>query len=154
MTDHSLFSPAFNPQYPTVTAYVDGACSGNPGAMGCGIVLISGDHRKEFSFPLGDGTNQRAEILAVIKAMECLTRPCNVTVYSDSEYVVRTGKGEFKRRANADLWTLFDAAIARHNVTFEWVKGHADNADNQRADSLALMGAQQSRMRVHVGGAR
>jgi ribonuclease HI len=129
----------------SVFAYIDGACLGNPGAMGCGVVLLYQQARKELSFPLGHGTNQRAEIHAAIKALEALTKPCTILLYSDSEYLIRGATGVNQRGANADLWTRYTEAAARHIVSFEWVKGHSGNYNHDRADALALMGAQQSK---------
>ena len=133
--------------------YTDGACSGNPGAGGYGAVLLYKGHRKEISQGYKSTTNNRMEILAVIKALELLKEPCKVTLYSDSKYVVdsitkgwvygwkKKGwiKSDKKKALNVDLWEKMLALLRIHNVEFVWVKGHADNVENERCDELARM---------------
>ena len=133
-----------------VTIYTDGACSGNPGPGGWAAVLRYGTAEKEFSGGEKDTTNNRMELTAVIRALEALKEPCAVTVYTDSQYISRaitegwlkkwkaagfTKKGGLK---NAELWRALDGLLQRHEVRFQWVKGHADNAYNNRCDALAV----------------
>ncbi len=134
-----------------VKIYTDGACSGNPGPGGYGAVLLFGAHRKELSGFEPDTTNNRMEIFACIAALECLREPCDVELYSDSQYVVnamsRGWAESWKSRGwkrsgnepalNPDLWDRLLSLCKTHNVTFNWVKGHADNELNNRCDELA-----------------
>lgn len=135
----------------SVTIYTDGACSGNPGTGGYGAVLLYGSARKEISEGFERTTNNRMEVLAVIKALEALKEPCQVTLYSDSKYVVDAiTKGWVKKwkannwkrnqkefASNVDLWERLLLLLNEHNVEFVWVKGHADNKENERCDYLA-----------------
>ena len=135
----------------TVDIYTDGACSGNPGQGGYGIVMLYGEHRKEFSQGFELTTNNRMETLAVIKALESLKEPCKVNLYSDSRYVVdAVEKGWAKKwkangwkrnkkemASNIDLWERMLKLLEGHEVKFIWVKGHADNVENERCDTLA-----------------
>lgn len=139
-------------------AYTDGACSGNPGPGGWGALLQAKDGRqviKERSLSGGapDTTNNRMELMAAISALEALERPSTLTVVTDSNYVKGgvTGwifgwkKNGWRTSAkkpvkNVDLWQRLDEAQARHQVTWEWVKGHAGHEENERADELARMG--------------
>jgi ribonuclease HI len=138
---------------PSVTIYTDGACSGNPGPGGWGVILISGPHRKELSGGEAATTNNRMELTAAIAALETLKRPSRVDIHTDSEYVQkgisawihgwkrngwRTGRKEPVK--NADLWQRLDAAQARHDVHWHWVRGHAGHTENERADELAREG--------------
>lgn len=134
-----------------VIIYTDGACSGNPGAGGYGAVLLYGDKRKELSQGYRMTTNNRMEVLAVIKALEILKGQCSVTLYSDSKYVVDAiEKGWVKKwkangwkrnqkemASNIDLWEMLLQLLEKHHVVFHWVKGHADNIENERCDFLA-----------------
>lgn len=134
-----------------VTIYTDGACSGNPGAGGYGTVLLYGSARKELSQGYQLTTNNRMEVLAVIKGLEALKEPCQVMLYSDSKYVVDAiNKGWVKKwqsngwrrnqkemALNIDLWQRLLSLLEKHKVTFMWVKGHADNKENERCDFLA-----------------
>lgn len=134
-----------------VIIYTDGACSGNPGAGGYGAVLLYGDKRKELSQGYRMTTNNRMEVLAVIKALEILKGQCSVTLYSDSKYVVDAiEKGWVKKwkangwkrnqkemASNIDLWERLLQLLEKHHVVFHWVKGHADNIENERCDFLA-----------------
>ena len=134
----------------TVTIYTDGACRGNPGPGGWGAVLLYGGHRREISGASGQTTNNRMELTAAIRALETLTRPSTVDLYTDSTYVkdgitrwLPGWKAKGWRTAaktpvkNRDLWEALDALANRHDVTWHWVKGHAGNTENERADTLA-----------------
>lgn len=133
--------------------YTDGACRGNPGPGGWGALLLFGDKRKELCGGEELTTNNRMELLAAISALESLKRSCELTLYTDSQYV-RKGITEWienwKRRnwrtaakkpvKNEDLWRLLDDQVARHQVNWVWVKGHAGNEGNEIADQLANRG--------------
>ena len=136
-----------------VTVYTDGACSGNPGPGGWGAILIYGAHRKELSGGEAQTTNNRMELMAAISALETLKQPCEVELWTDSNYVKdgiskwiagwrRNGwkTAEKKPVKNAELWQRLDAARDRHTVTWNWVKGHAGHPENERADELARTG--------------
>jgi ribonuclease HI len=138
---------------PQVTIYTDGACSGNPGPGGWGAILMSGSHRKELSGGEAATTNNRMELLAAITALEALKRPSRVDIHTDSEYVkngISSWIHGWKRNGwrtstkqpvkNAELWQRLDAAQARHEVHWHWVRGHAGHAENERADELAREG--------------
>ncbi len=136
----------------TVTLYTDGACSGNPGPGGWGAILTFGEHEKEYSGGDKATTNNRMELTAVIKGLSALREACRVEVYSDSKYVVdgitkgwaagwrqRGWKKADKSPAlNPDLWGELLDLCAKHEVTFHWVRGHADNSYNNRCDQLAV----------------
>jgi len=142
-----------------VEIYADGACKGNPGTGGWGALLISGGHKKELFGGERNTTNNRMELRAVIEALNTLTRPCEVVVYTDSQYVQK-GISEWihgwKARGwitaakapvkNADLWKRLDAATQTHTIEWRWVKGHAGHPENERADALANKGVES----VHV----
>lgn len=131
-----------------VIIYTDGAASGNPGPGGYGVVMMSGIHRKELSQGYQLTTNNRMELLAVIVALEALkTENCEVTIFTDSKYVsdaVTKGwlfswvKKGFKDKKNPDLWTRFLESYKKHKINFVWIKGHANNAENERCDQLAV----------------
>ncbi len=139
-------------------AYTDGACSGNPGPGGWGVVLRASDNGKvlktrDLKGGEADTTNNRMELLAAINALEALDRASEITVITDSTYVkngITTWLHGWKRNGwrtaakkpvkNADLWQRLDEAQARHEVTWEWVKGHAGHPENERADELAREG--------------
>ncbi|WP_250278915.1 ribonuclease HI [[Clostridium] colinum] len=134
-----------------VEIYTDGACSGNPGPGGYGIILLYKEQRKEFSKGYKLTTNNRMETMAVIKALKLLKEPCNITLYTDSSYVVNSiNKGwvynwknnnwknsSKKDTPNVDLWEELLLLLEIHKVNFVWVKGHADNEGNNRCDFLA-----------------
>lgn len=138
-----------------IRAYTDGACSGNPGPGGWGVVLVALQDGKvvrerELSGGAAETTNNRMELMAAIAALEALERPSRLTVVTDSAYVKggitgwlhgwkRNGWKTAGRKPvkNVDLWQRLDAAAARHEVEWEWVKGHAGHAENERADRLA-----------------
>jgi ribonuclease HI len=119
---------------------VDGACLGNgqshTRAAAAGILNYQGRRRAVAEF-IGPSTNQRAEIIAAALGLESLKEPCTVIVRSDSKYVVQTMNGEFKRRTNLDLWARLDHAAERHTVTYQWVKGHNGDPEQEAADKLA-----------------
>lgn len=143
---------------PELFAYTDGACSGNPGPGGWGALMQAKDgdqvvKERELNGGEADTTNNRMELLAAITALETLERPTKITVVTDSNYVKNgiTGwifgwkKNGWKNAAkkpvkNAELWMRLDEAAARHDVTWQWVKGHAGHPENERADELARAG--------------
>ena len=136
----------------TVQIYTDGACSGNPGPGGWGAILRYGEHEKELSGGAADTTNNRMELTGVIEALKGLKEPCIVELYSDSKYVIdalskgwvygwkKKGwiKSDKKPALNVDLWELLLPLVERHEVHYHWVKGHAENAYNNRCDALAV----------------
>lgn len=134
-----------------ITVYTDGSALGNPGPGGYGIVLMSGKFRKEVSAGYRLTTNNRMELLSVIVALEMMKNPnSEVTIYSDSKYVVESVekgwvfgwvKKGFAGKKNADLWRRFLAIYPKHKVKFVWVKGHANNVENERCDRLAVAAA-------------
>jgi ribonuclease HI len=136
-----------------VTVYTDGACRGNPGPGGWGARLESGEYVKEIFGGERDTTNNRMELSAAIEALSLLNRPCAVTIVTDSKYVmqgVTEWMQNWKRRGwqtaakkpvkNQDLWQRLDAALSGHEVQWRWVKGHAGDTGNERADALANCG--------------
>lgn len=137
----------------SVIMYTDGACRGNPGPGGWGAVLMSGMHRKELSGGERDTTNNRMEMMAVIRGAEVLKLGCSIDIHTDSKYVMK-GMTEWvdgwKKRGwrtasrqpvkNVDLWQRLEQALARHQVNWYWVKGHSGVPDNERADELARQG--------------
>ena len=149
-----------------VVIHTDGACKGNPGPGGWGAILQWGAKRKELCGGEADTTNNRMELLAAIHALESLKRACEVSLHTDSEYLKKGitewlpkwrrhggGGGLSRKRGgeikNKDLWERLEKAAARHDIEWRWVKGHADNPGNLRADELANQGA-----REFVGGGR
>ena len=134
-----------------VTIYTDGACSGNPGPGGWGAILIYGNVKKELCGGESATTNNRMELLSVITALEALREPCEVELYTDSQYVsnaINLGwldswkRMGWKRKGgevkNPDLWKKLVPMLEKHRVTFIWVKGHAENEHNNRCDELAV----------------
>ena len=131
-----------------IIIYTDGAARGNPGPGGYGIVMKAGQHRKELSEGFRKTTNNRMELLAVIVALEKLKfENSDVEIYTDSKYVadaVEKGwvlgweKKQFKKKKNPDLWIRFLKVYRKHKVKFHWVKGHANNIENERCDKLAV----------------
>ncbi len=139
----------------TITIHTDGACLGNPGPGGYGAVLDYQGTRRELSGGFRLTTNNRMELLAVIVALEALNEPCQVTVHSDSKYVVDAVEQGWARRwkangwkrnkkeaaINPDLWERLLQLTEKHAVTFRWVRGHAGNVENERCDRLAVEAA-------------
>ena len=140
-----------------VTIYTDGACSGNPGPGGYGAILMYGQHKKELSGGEPNTTNNRMELMGVITALKALNRPCQVDLYTDSQYVVNAiEKGWAKKwqangwmrnkkdkALNPDLWQTLLELLELHQVKFHWVKGHAENPYNNRCDELAVAESQK-----------
>lgn len=130
-----------------IIIYTDGGCDPNPGRGGYGVVLIHGKYRKELSGGFRLTTNNRMELTAVIEALKALKEPCRVKLYSDSEYVVNAMtkgwiqkwiKKGWKKVKNPDLWQQLVGLVAKHQVEFIWVKGHAGIPGNERCDQLAV----------------
>lgn len=133
-----------------VELYTDGACSGNPGPGGWGVLLRYKTTEKELSGAEFDTTNNRMELMAVIEGLKAIKRSCAVTLYTDSKYVLqgvtewmegwksRSWKTADKKPVkNQDLWMLLDEQVARHQITWQWVKGHSGHIENERVDELA-----------------
>jgi ribonuclease HI len=139
-----------------VTLYTDGACKGNPGPGGWGALLSYGERCRELFGGESATTNNRMELMAAIEGLKALKRPCQVNLYTDSQYV-RKGitewmagwkKNGWKTAArkpvkNEDLWRALDEEVARHDVTWHWVKGHSGVPGNERADALANLGIEK-----------
>ena len=135
----------------SITVYTDGSAKGNPGNGGYGIVLLSGQYRKELKQGFRLTTNNRMELLAVIVALENIkTNESAITIYSDSKYVVDAvekkwvfgwEKKNFNKKKNPDLWIRFLKIYRKQKVSFIWVKGHADNKENEKCDALAVQAA-------------
>ncbi len=145
-----------------VTIYTDGACKGNPGVGGWGAVLESGAHKKELFGGEQETTNNRMELMAVIKALSALKRPCEIKLHTDSQYVLkgitewisgwkargwRTASKEPVK--NVDLWQALDAACQTHQIDWIWVRGHTGNPGNELADQLANQGVESVRQGIH-----
>lgn len=141
----------------TINIYTDGACSGNPGPGGWGTILKYNDSTKELSGGDPDTTNNRMEMTAVIKGLEALKEPCKVTVTSDSKYIVDAvekgwaigwkqrgwKKADRKPALNSDLWEVLLSLLEKHDVTFNWIKGHNGHEENERCDELAVAAYQK-----------
>ena len=141
----------------TVTIYTDGACSGNPGPGGWGAILMYGPHSRELSGGEAATTNNRMELTAVIQALSLLKEPCIVDLWSDSKYVIdglEKGwakgwkargwkKADKKPALNPDLWDRLLSLTEVHSIRYHWVKGHAENAYNNRCDELAVAESQK-----------
>ena len=137
----------------TVSLYTDGACKGNPGKGGWGVLMRYGNHEKELFGGEAHTTNNRMELTAIIQGLAALSRPCDVVIHTDSQYV-KNGmeqwihgwkKNGWKTAAkqpvkNEDLWRQLDQLAAQHQIQWQWVRGHAGHAENERADALANQG--------------
>ena len=144
-----------------IIIYTDGAARGNPGPGGYGIVLKSGQHRKELSAGYRNTTNNRMELLAVIIALEKLKfENSRVEIYTDSKYVAdAVEKGwvfdweriQFKKKKNPDLWIRFLKVYRKHQVKFHWVKGHANIPENERCDRLAVEASKKTNLLIDKG---
>lgn len=141
-----------------VTLITDGSCLGNPGPGGWAAILRFGSRKKEMSGGEPETTNNRMEMRAVIEGLNALSEPCKILLEIDSQYVkngVTQWMAGWKKRGwktaskdpvkNKDLWLALDEAIARHEIDWKWVKGHADHADNNRCDEMARAAAAQAR---------
>ncbi len=137
----------------SVKAYTDGACSGNPGPGGWGVVLQFGDHERELKGGESDTTNNRMELTAAIEALKALKEPCHIALTTDSTYVkdgITKCLSNWKRNGwktaakkpvkNQDLWQQLEDCVAQHTVEWLWVKGHSGHPENERADTLANEG--------------
>ena len=144
-----------------IEIYTDGACSGNPGTGGLGIVMKYKEQRKELAYGFKLTTNNRMELIAVIVALESLKKEnSDVIVYSDSKYVIDAinlgwvynwVKKDFKDKANADLWKRFLVVHKKHHIKFMWVKGHASNKENNRCDELAVAACKSKHLLIDEG---
>ena len=148
-----------------VELYTDGACSGNPGPGGFGVILKHKDITKEISAGYKSTTNNRMELLAVITGLEALKMDCEVTVYSDSKYVVDAiekgwvyswqqkgwKKSDGKQALNVDLWKRILPLLEKHEVSFVWLKGHAGHEYNERCDVLAVSASQSDNLLIDTG---
>lgn len=160
MTSPSSQSPPGNKPPKQVIIFTDGACLGNPGPGGYGAVLIYGDHRKEISGGFRLTTNNRMEIMAAIAALRALKTPCQVDLYSDSQYLVNAMMKSWVRRwrdqgwmrtktakaKNPDLWEQLLRLCERHQVRFHWLRGHNGHNENERCDELANQAALASEL--------
>lgn len=139
-----------------IEIYTDGACLGNPGRGGWGAILLYKEHRKEISGNEMDSTNNRMEMRAVIESLKSLKKPSEITLFTDSKYVMdgitkwifswkKNGwkSADKKPVKNIDLWQELDAQVARHEITWTWVKGHSGNHFNEIADELARSAAER-----------
>jgi ribonuclease HI len=147
----------------TIEIFTDGACKGNPGPGGWGVILRSGAHVKELHGGEWSTTNNRMELTAVIKGLGALTRRCKVKLWTDSQYVqkgISVWIIDWKRRGwrtadkkpvkNVDLWQQLDTLAAQHDVEWLWVKGHAGHPENERADQLANLGVEETLRRSTI----
>ena len=144
----------------SIVIYTDGSAKGNPGNGGYGIVMISGNHRKELKKGFRLTTNNRMELLAVIIALESIkNQNSEIIIYSDSKYVVdaieknwvfKWKKKQFKNKKNSDLWIRFLNIYRKNKVSFIWVKGHAENKENERCDFLAVQAAESEFLEIDL----
>jgi ribonuclease HI len=148
-----------------IVIYTDGACSGNPGPGGYGVVLLAGKHRKELSGGFRLTTNNRMELMGVIEGLKALKKKSRVTLYSDSQYVVEAlRKGwanQWRDRGwrrsnkevalNSDLWEMLLDLVSQHEVEFIWVQSHAGNTENERCDELAVAASRNKDLPPDVG---
>jgi ribonuclease HI len=148
-----------------IAIWADGACLGNPGPGGYGVVLLYGDRRRELAAGFRRTTNNRMELLAAIEGLAALTRPCALTLHSDSTYVIKAMREQWPQRwqgngwrradkqkvANQDLWLRLLAQAALHQVTWRWVRGHTGVVENERCDELANAAARGQQLAVDAG---
>lgn len=147
-----------------VHIYTDGSCLGNPGPGGYGIVIEYGEHKKELSAGYKLTTNNRMEMLAAIKGLEALKRPCDIILTTDSQYLrqgIQSWIHNWKKNGwrtsakkpvkNADLWQALDKAVQRHTIRWDWVKGHNGHPQNERCDELARAAAESSKLQDDAG---
>ena len=144
----------------SIVVYTDGSAKGNPGKGGYGIVMMSGKHRKELQKGFRLTTNNRMELLAVIVALENVKKKNTpISIFSDSKYVVDAvekkwvfgwEKKNFNKKKNPDLWIRFLKVYRQHKVSFFWVKGHADNKENERCDCLAVEAAESNSLQIDL----
>ncbi len=148
-----------------VTIYTDGACLGNPGPGGYGVVLLYGGHRKELSGGFRLTTNNRMELLAVVVGLRSLREPCRGTVYSDSQYVVNSiekgwaerwrangwKRNKKEKAINADLWQQLLELCEKHDVKMVWVRGHSGVKENECCDQLSVAAANQANLPIDEG---
>jgi ribonuclease HI len=160
-----LGTPQDKESLKTATIYTDGACLGNPGPGGYGVVLIYGDRRKELSGGYRLTTNNRMELMAAIVGLGDLKARCAVTLFTDSQYLadaVNQGwatrwrangwmRNRKEKAVNADLWGQLLDLCAQHEVAFRWVRGHAGDPDNERCDQLSVAAAQQADLPIDAG---
>jgi ribonuclease HI len=150
-----------NEPKPLVEIYTDGACSGNPGLGGWGALLIFKAKRKEISGFLDDTTNNQMEIMAAIEALKILKKPCKVNIYTDSTYVQKGitewihnwEKNNWRKRdnkpvKNVELWKNLQQEIKKHDIIWNWVKGHSNNEGNDIADRLAVEAREEARRKL------
>ncbi len=142
-----------------IEIFTDGACSGNPGPGGYGAILRYGKHEREISQGFAETTNNRMELTAAIEALKLLKEPCEVTLFTDSQYLVNgINKGWAKKwkangwmrnkkekALNSELWDQLLALCAQHKITFVWLKGHAGHPENERCDRLAVAAAEKAK---------
>jgi ribonuclease HI len=135
-----------------VLIFTDGACSGNPGPGGYGVIMRYGEGEKELSGGFRNTTNNRMELMGAIAALEALTEPCEAAITTDSQYLVNAvekgwvyawkqngwRKKDRKMALNIDLWEKLLVSLAKHNVTFNWIRGHTGHPENERCDALAV----------------
>jgi ribonuclease HI len=152
-------------EFKHVTIYTDGACIGNPGPGGYGVVLLYEGHRKELSAGFRKTTNNRMEIMAVIAGLLALKQRCRVELFSDSQYVVKTmthgwakrwrsegwKRNKKDRALNPDLWEKLLDLCEQYEVDFKWVKGHNSNPENERCDKLSVGAASKSNLLIDEG---
>ncbi len=148
-----------------VVIYTDGACSGNPGPGGYGVVMLFGDHRKELSGGFRKTTNNRMELLGAIEGLRALKDRCAVKLHTDSQYVVNAiekgwaakwkangwMRNKKDKAVNPDLWEQLLQLCKQHKVEFIWVRGHSGNVENERCDVLAVAASQQPNLPVDEG---